>query len=186
MVEDQIKWNKKYKVKTVDISHPDMFFVENIGSIQGKTILDLAGGDGKNSLYLASQNYDVTLLDISSEAITRLNQFASDKNLKISSIIMDLDDLQAFQEIDKFDNIIISFFKPSIKLFQLLYSRLNPKGRIFLHTYSIDQHLVHGFPKRFCLDKDEFTHLSPHLTLIDHQKQKSNDSFLENYIFELK
>lgn len=184
MLEDAVKWNKKYKQKMGGPSSPDDFFFSKKHLLTGQTVLDLAGGDGKNSFFLASQNFDVTLLDISIEATTKVDQLSLLKGLNISTITMDLDDFANFESLPSYDNIIISYFKPSIQLFRLLPTKLNSNGRIFLHTFAIDQHINHGFSRRFCLEEDEYLHASNHLQILEHSIFEQSNNFIESYVFQ--
>ncbi|PCJ18889.1 MAG: hypothetical protein COB02_09120 [Candidatus Cloacimonadota bacterium] len=180
MKSDQTKWDFKYLQKASILSKPDQFFCDSIKLFCGNTILDLAGGDGKNSIYFLQSNFDVTLLDISIEGIKRVKQ----NYLEIKTIQMDLDNLNLVAQLPKFDNIIISYFKPSYDLWKLLPDLLNSKGKIFFHTFHIDQHYQKGFSKRFCLENNEFTYLSKEIKQVQHNKAEIDGNHIDCSIFE--
>lgn len=53
-------------------------------------ILDLGCGEGKDSFFLAKQNFDVTSVDISEIGIKKLNQYSKINNLNIKTHISDI------------------------------------------------------------------------------------------------
>ena len=81
MIEEKIKWNKKYKTLT---SKPPSPLLDYIPNLKGKA-LDLAGGLGRNSIALLQKGYNVTLIDISDIALSKIT------NPKIKKICLDLD-----------------------------------------------------------------------------------------------
>jgi len=67
-------------------------------------VLDIGAGEGRNSIFLAKNGFDVTALDISKEAGRKLKELASKEDVKINILI---EDIINFEFKEKY-NIIIS------------------------------------------------------------------------------
>ncbi|GAB6074671.1 class I SAM-dependent methyltransferase [Nautilia lithotrophica] len=112
MIEEKLKWNEKYKTLT---SKPPSELLKFIPlAKKDKKALDLAGGLGRNSVELFNKGYNVTLLDISDVAISKIN------HPKIKKINLDLDTYIIPQ--NEFDVIIM------IKYFNLEILKQIPKA----------------------------------------------------------
>lgn len=66
-------------------------------------VLDLGCGEGGTSLHLAEKGFDVTCIDISKTAIKKLNKEARKRNLKIKTVVADL---ESFDFEEKYDVIL--------------------------------------------------------------------------------
>ena len=91
---DREKWEARYagddggEVRRVDP------FLEQVAEelpSSGRA-LDLAGGTGRNALFLSRRGLDVTLVDISSQGLARARSAAEAEGLSISTQSLDLDE----------------------------------------------------------------------------------------------
>ncbi|MEI6703444.1 MAG: SAM-dependent methyltransferase, partial [Deltaproteobacteria bacterium] len=82
MEADRIKWNRRFESEDSFLGvHPSPFLSREIDRIKvlvpGHTALDIACGEGRNSVFLAQNGFLVTGLDISdvglSKGIVRAN-----------------------------------------------------------------------------------------------------------------
>lgn len=81
MKSDQIKWNKRYKNNMGNLS--PSWLVEKYSSFaRVGTALDIACGNGRNSLFLAEKGFRVDALDISDVAIRNVKQMHPDIHAK--------------------------------------------------------------------------------------------------------
>ena len=53
--------------------------------------LDIAAGEGRNSIFAASLGYEVVCMDISEVALSKARALASKNNVKITTVSVDLD-----------------------------------------------------------------------------------------------
>jgi tellurite methyltransferase len=95
--QDRLKWNKRYAGEGYFIGpQPSKFLVERIDMIKflasGSTALDIACGEGRNSIFLARRGFSVTGIDIADEGIAKATRRASEEGLKISFLRADLED----------------------------------------------------------------------------------------------
>ncbi len=71
MQKEKIKWNNKYLTLT---PKPPNELLKHIPNAKKAKALDLAGGLGQNAKELLKKGYDVTLIDISEVAISKINE----------------------------------------------------------------------------------------------------------------
>jgi SAM-dependent methyltransferase len=77
MDEDREKWNARWRERAGELEAPAAFLVEHAHLLPGRgRALDVAGGAGRNAVWLAKRGLDITLLDISRVAIERAERKA--------------------------------------------------------------------------------------------------------------
>jgi len=66
-------------------------------------VLDLGCGEGKDSFFLAKNNFNVTAIDVSEEGIKKLSEFAKKEKLKIKA---DVSEIKSYlEDCEEFDAI---------------------------------------------------------------------------------
>jgi tellurite methyltransferase len=183
---DQLHWDKRFAARANEPADPEPFLVQQHNRLNSGSVLDLASGDGRNSLFLASIGFNVTAADISPLALSRLNHFSTLQDSHISTVQMDFDNKfslgpDAFEEM--FENLIIFFFKPPDHLWKVIPDLLKPGGKILLCTFNLQQHDNKGFPGRFCLKPGELTSVHPQLEVELYQSFEDKGRFLDAYVF---
>ena len=187
MEKDQLHWDKRFAARQNEPGEPESFLVEHCNLLNKGSVLDLASGDGRHSLFLASIGFKVTAADISPVALSRLTHFASLQDLHIRKVQMDFDDEisllgpDAFEDL--FDNLIIFFFKPPVQLWQVIPALLKPGGKILMYSFNLQQHDNKGFSSRFCLEPGELTSVHPLLEVELYQSFEDKGRFLDAYVF---
>src|SRR5512135_76057 len=96
MEDDRIKWDNRYQGEGLFLGpQPSAFLVEQIGLIKsacpGRRALDIACGEGRNSIFLARQGFMVTGIDISREGIAKASKWATAEHLDIEFLQADLE-----------------------------------------------------------------------------------------------
>ncbi|MBF6057522.1 class I SAM-dependent methyltransferase [Thiomicrorhabdus heinhorstiae] len=94
--------------------------------------LDLASGLGGNARFLSQCGLKVEAWDISDQALTILNNWASLNHLPIAPLLTDLD--QMLFPYQRFDVIVVSRFL-NRQLFQQIEQALKPGGLLFYQTF---------------------------------------------------
>ena len=190
MDKDQLHWDKKFAARQNEPGDPEPFLLQHCNRLNKGSVLDLASGDGRHSLFLASIGFSVTAVDISPIALSRLAHFASKQAMQIRTKQMDFDDAfsllgpDAFK--DPFDNLIIFFFKPPVQLWKVIPDLLKPGGKILLCTFNLQQHDNNGFSSRFCLKPGELASIHPQLEVDLYQSFEDKGRFLDAYVFKKK
>jgi len=108
METDRIKWNQRFSSEDSYLGdRPSPFLAQEIERIKslapGTMALDIACGEGRNSIYLARQGFNVTALDISDVGIDKGRKRAEE-----AGVVVDFRqaDLEGYGITEKFDLII--------------------------------------------------------------------------------
>jgi tellurite methyltransferase len=135
MTDDRSKWNERYAGDGLYLGQaPSSFLAENIPLIkdlvpEGKA-LDIACGEGRNSIFLARNGFAVTGMDISEEGLAKAKQWAKAEGLDVTFRCIDL---EAFAFSESYD-LIINFNFLLRGLVPLMVGALNPGGVIVFDT----------------------------------------------------
>ncbi len=155
--------------------HPSPFLHETAYMIPKGRVLDVAAGEGRHALYMASQGYDVTGLDRDEHALATLTRRAGEHHLpNLSTWEADLEkDPEAPPALgdQEYEGILVFFylFRP---LFPSLLHALKPGGVLIYETFLIDNHLRFNHPRRkeFCLEHNELLHLTHPLRVLHYDE----------------
>lgn len=130
-VEDKEKWNKKYENTPELLSNRAQSnkLSNVIKYAKGIEALDVACGSGRNSIYLANNDFKVTSIDISEVALDTLNK---KNNPNINTKLVDLD-TYSFDE-NRYDLIIMVNFLDR-EVIPKLTNSLKKDGILFIETY---------------------------------------------------
>ena len=129
-------WNERFKVRKLNIMDHEKILEEDVKCFPQKgKILDVACGDGRNSIYLARLGYEVLAIDFSKEALTRLNYFIKSECFKIETKLIDLSMNNVFSNLDKFDVIIINHYRLNPKLYTDLMNHINTGGVLWVNGF---------------------------------------------------
>ena len=144
------RWNQKYLENPGAWLEPDPFlawaFSEYIQPLfpRGGSALDLAGGAGRHSIWLAKQGWDVTLMDVSETGVEQARQNAGPLASHIHFVIDDLTQFRASQT--QFD-VVMGFFYLEREIFPEIVKAVRPGGMLLYKTYTTDQLKLPGGPK---------------------------------------
>ena len=137
--QDQIKWDKKYTERQIllDLRPPSDKLVSIIDQIKVGSALDLASGNGRHTIYLAKNGFEVNAVDISQISIDSLAKRLAEKNLskKVNLTRSDLDEYTPAAKL--YDLIIMSNFLDR-DLIERSKDVLKSNGIFFIETYMDD------------------------------------------------
>ncbi len=123
---------------THDNSAPSPFLVENIDLLPGGRALDIAMGNGRNTVYLAKKGFDAEGVDISEEAVKIALERAKSAGVEIKAHIADTEADNYFIDVNTY-NVIICFNYLHRPLIPRIKSGLQKGGVIVYQTYTVDQ-----------------------------------------------
>lgn len=143
METDRIKWNQRYESEDSFLGeHPSPFLAREIERIKtltpGFTALDIACGEGRNSLFLAQHGFTVTGLDISDSGLRKGRKRARANGVDIDFKRVDLDSY-AFEGCY---DLIINFNFLMRELISSEVACLNPGGVLLFDTIMASEKLL--------------------------------------------
>ncbi len=101
-------WDERHAAREpIESREPDPTLAEVAGGLAPGRALDLAAGDGRNSIWLAAHGWDVTAVDFSGVAIERATAAAKAANVAVRCVHADL--LEWRGEPRSFDLVALMF-----------------------------------------------------------------------------
>jgi tellurite methyltransferase len=179
-LDEKTLWNRKYREKSHNSLEPDPLLVsaykEFLSDCGPGAALDLAGGVGRHSLWLAQQGWRVKLLDVSEvgidlarENIARVLRPIEKDSLVTAEVV----DLTSHHDLghEQFDLVLV-FFYLQRELFPALISALKPGGLLIYKTYTIEQKRFSGGPSHpmFLLEPNELLHAFQSLRILHYHE----------------
>ena len=136
------KWDERYSSEDFFYgTKPNDFLVEATTPLPRGRALCLAEGEGRNSIWLAEQGFDVYSVDLSQIGVAKTLRLAASRGVTVHAQVGDLADFVI--EPHSFD-LIVSIFAhtPSVlrrSLHQRVINGLRPGGKFVLEAYRPDQ-----------------------------------------------
>jgi len=85
------EWDQRYdRAEYVYGTEPNDFLKKYVDSIPHGPVLCLADGEGRNSVFLAKQGFEVTSVDISEVGLEKARRLAADHGVSINTVCADL------------------------------------------------------------------------------------------------
>jgi tellurite methyltransferase len=124
---------------------PSTFLVENLDLLPRGKALDIAMGDGRNSLYLARAGFHVEGVDISAEAVAEAGRQAKLLGLKIKAEVGDLEGEYTIRRASY--DLVLCFNYLQRSLVPQIRGALKKGGMLVYETFIIDQAELFGHPR---------------------------------------
>ena len=167
--QDQIRWDKKYSTKKYLFGREAIpFLQDHVDLLPKGHVLDLAMGEGRNGVFLATKGFQVTGVDISAEGLKKAETLAAELGVTIKTVVADLESYEI--PANTFDVIICTYYLQR-DLFSKIAAALKPGGMALIETYTMD-HLQYrsGFNKAFLLEPNELLSMLPGLRIVRYQE----------------
>lgn len=151
--EEKTRWDTRYLERPEAWTIADEFLVRSCDQFLRErpagVALDLAGGAGRNSMFLIERGWRVDLVDISEVALGMAKEkFQAVAGLpvagKLNAVQLDLNTANDLGQ-DKYDLIVVFYFLRR-ELFPALLAALKSGGMLIYRTYTIDRMNVPGGP----------------------------------------
>lgn len=155
-LDDKIKWDEKYikESKLLELRPHSNKLDFIIKSTKGINVLDLACGSGRNSIYLAKNNFIVDAYDISKVALDKIDSY-NIENLTTRQIDLDLFNPTYLD----YDLIVMTNFLDR-KLINRISKIMKKESIFFIETFM--EHELNEKPSsnpNFLLKKEELKNL---------------------------
>lgn len=175
-MDERTLWNKKYSERSHGSLEPDPFLVsayeEFLAGGPPGNALDVAGGVGRHSIWLAERGWRPRLMDISEVGLKQANENAKTTGTA-ASITTEIRDLNVMQELgrEQYDLVLVFFFLQR-DLFPALAAAVKPGGFLIYKTYTTEQQHFNGGPSHpmFLLQPNELLHAFAALRILHYHE----------------
>lgn len=152
MYADKFKWEDRYKENRRPIESPSPFLLRWANCIEGP-VLDVAGGNGRNALYLAARGLTVHVIDICHAALLQLNASARRQHLPVFAVEADLENYPL--PVQRYGAVLV-FRYLQRTLFPALKAAVRAGGLLLYESFLIHQQAL-GPPRnpRYLLEPRE-------------------------------
>jgi len=156
MEADRIKWNQRFGSEDTYLGErPSPLLSQEIERIRrltpGKRALDIACGEGRNSVFLAQQGFQVTALDISDVGLGKAVRRAAEAGVTINFQRVDLDGYRFTEQYD----LIINFNFLMRDLIPEEVRALSPGGLLIIDTIMESPELLASHNPAYLLRRGE-------------------------------
>jgi SAM-dependent methyltransferase len=179
-------WDSKYEQGLPSLTEPDPFFISayerfvNPSLSNAGVALDLAGGLGRHTLWLASRGWQVTVVDVSAVAIGKLRQAALELNVNVALIAGDAAEYKL--EPAHFD-LIVLFYHLDRSLFPRIVSALKPGGLLICKmSLRWDSGENSTTASTNPLHRNELPSLVPELDVLHHEEGPVRDRGVVEFV----
>ncbi|HEY0478354.1 MAG TPA: class I SAM-dependent methyltransferase [Kofleriaceae bacterium] len=127
-------WNDNYR-QAIGFNHaPNQLLVDTVRGVAPGTALDLMTGQGRNAVYLASQGWRVTGVDISDEGLKQTREAAAAHHLSVDTVPADAEAYDL--GVARWDLVTMIYAGNSTKLIEKIKPSLKPGGRFVLEFFA--------------------------------------------------
>ena len=174
--DEREHWNQRYRDSPGSWLEPDPFleqafsgFIQPLFPAPGRA-LDLAGGAGRHTIWLAKQGWEVTLIDIAEAGVEQARQNAGPLVSRIHCVVSDLSGFASSRT--QFD-LVMAFFYLDRKIFPEVVNAIRPGGLLIYKTLTRAQLELPGGPRdpAHLLEEGELLRLATGLQILHYREQ---------------
>jgi SAM-dependent methyltransferase len=142
---DAADWNERYRGGDLMWSAtPNAFVVEETATLPPGRVLDLAGGEGRNAIWLAGRGWEAELVEFSDVALERARMLAAEREV---TLVTTLADVTAAPALEPADLVLLCYLQlpegPMGEVLRHAASLVAPSGRLLVIAHERDN-LSHG------------------------------------------
>jgi SAM-dependent methyltransferase len=152
--KDREKWDRRYATEEyVFGKSPVAFLRDNVSLLPKGKVLDIAMGEGRNGVFLATQGFEVLGLDISEKGLRKAHDLAKEFNSTIETRVVDLEKTRLLE--NEYDVIVMTYYLQR-DLFPQIKAALKPGGIVVIETHHVGfSRLKPEFPREYLLGTHE-------------------------------
>lgn len=166
--KDREKWDSRY-LQDLGNNDPSLILKTYFGAASRGTALDIACGNGRNSLFLADKGFIVDAIDISAIATNHIS--GSDPNINV--ICKDIDDWIIPQ--NKYELIVNVRFLDR-RLFPLIQDGLRPSGVLIFESFT------GGGNDKYCLEPNELLQAFQSLRIVYYEEKPCDSDVFDQTV----
>ncbi len=131
---DAHAWDDRYAAEDrVWGGEPNRFVVQYLRDLPPGSAIDLGAGEGRNSVWLAQQGWDVTAVDFSATGLRKAREMAADAGVSLATVA---EDVTAFDPTVPVDLVLLCYLQipdeHQIALLRRLPDWLQDGGAVFI------------------------------------------------------
>lgn len=176
-------WDKNFSSRGDKVLEPEASLVSKLKYFKAGSVVDIACGDGRNSLFLLKNNFLVTGVDFSAKALERLERFAADLEYSVDTQQLDLSTPSSLSLIGVFDNIVVNHYRLSREHLKELEQHINKGGILFIsgfgHKHKVDQRIR----KEDLIYPEDMEVLKHSFDLLEYEEKEDDRGFFVTYVF---
>lgn len=158
--KDRKRWNSRY-LKDLGGTDPSPLLRQYWGLASCGNALDIACGNGRNSIFLAEKGFSVDAVDISTVAATHL----AGKNPNINVLCADLDTWDIPQ--NRYELVANVRFLDR-RLFPKIHNGLRTGGVLIFESF------MDGKKDKYCLKQNELLRAFPSFRIVYYEEKKAD------------
>ncbi|SHO54064.1 class I SAM-dependent methyltransferase [Anaerocolumna xylanovorans] len=171
-------WDEKFANRSDNPLSPEESVTENIEYFKTGTVLDIACGDGRNTLYLLERGFGVTGVDFSCKALERLNMFAKRKGYPVNTRQIDLSVKDSLAALGIFDNILINHYRPDKQQLREVESHIADYGLLFISGFGHKHKADSKIKEEDLIQPTDFKDMEKSFELIKYTENQDDRGFL--------
>lgn len=150
---DKERWDAKYDNEVYLFgTEPIHFLKENLPLLPKGKVLDIAMGEGRNGVFLATQGYDVVGIDISETGLKKAHRLAARNQVSIQTRVVDLEKTTLAK--DAYEVVLCSYYLQR-DLVPQMKAAVKPGGVVVIETYNEDYLKYTSFNPNWALKTNE-------------------------------
>ncbi len=179
---DKDRWDKKYGTEVYIFGKkPVPFLTQNIHLLPKGRALDIAMGEGRNGVYLATQGFEVVGLDISEKGLAKAHQLAKQNGVAIETRVVDLENHHL--QKNAYDVILLMYYMQR-DLWPQIKGALKPGGMAIIETYNVDHLKYQKFNPKWLLKSNELVEAFKDMKIIRYQAYEDSDQAYSSIIIQ--
>ena len=166
--KDRERWNRKYAADEYILGEePIAFLRQHVDLLSVGKALDVAMGEGRNGVFLATHGFHVLGLDISDTGLRKARKLAREFGTSIETKVVDLENVRL--ATNEYDVIIVSYYLQR-DLFPRIKKALKRGGMVVVETHNENYARYNAdFPKEYLLKNDELLTVFKDFVIIRYQ-----------------
>ena len=171
------RWNGRFTDETFHFNRDaNRFLQQATAGLEPGLALDIGMGQGRNSLYLAEQGWQVTGIDVSDEGVAQANRQAAEKGLELRALVESVDTYD--YGVEKWDLVIGMYMHGHItRNVERIIASVKPGGLLLIEGFHWDQ-LSISSSSRFAYKTNELTEVFGKLRILYYEDVTERADFI--------
>ncbi len=132
-------WNAYYEKYAFNYGkQPSSFLVDSLPRLQKGKVLDVAMGEGRNSVFLAKEGFQVKGFDISTVGIEHARKLAEEQGVTLTAEQADLD--MYLMGLMEYDTVIMMNYRPAVpRYYSEMVRALKQGGTLLVESFMVEE-----------------------------------------------